>query len=105
MQDALRRIAALTEGMSRAEFVQDPKTQDAVAFRIMALGEAAGRISQRSRNASPKVNWRRLSSFRKEPAHEYFALKPDRLWEFVHDELPALASKIRKVRAAPESLD
>ena len=104
MQDALRRIAALTEGMSRAQFFNDARTQDAVAFRIMALGEAAGRISKRSWNANPTVNWRRLSSFRNEPAHEYFSLKPDRLWEFLQNELPKLESKIRRVRAAPENV-
>ena len=105
MQDALRRLAGLTEGMSKVQFLGDPRTQDAVAFRIMALGEAAGRISKRTRNANPKVNWRRLSGFRNEPAHEYFALPPGRLWDFVQDELPNLASKIRKVRGAPESAE
>ena len=103
MQDALRRIRGLTEGASKSQFFDDSRTQDAVSFRIMALGEAAGRISKRTRNANPNVNWSRLSKFRNEPAHPYFALQPARLWEFIQDDLPNLEAKLRKVRPGREN--
>jgi uncharacterized protein with HEPN domain len=105
MRDAFRRIANLTDGISEEQFLANTTIQDAVAFRIMALGDAAGRISMRTKNANTNVNWKRLSGFRNEPAHEYYALKPGRLWEFARDELPILERKVRKVRPAPEGTD
>lgn len=105
MMDALRHLVQDTEGASKDQFYQDGKTQRAVATSIMQLGDAAGKISRRTQNANPSVNWRRVMSFRYEPAHEYYSLKPERLWEFIHDDLPKLASKLHKIRPAPESKD
>ncbi len=105
IMDALRHIEQDTEGMSEEEFYKDEKTQRAVATSIMQLGDAAGRISKRTQNANPNVNWRRVSRFRYEPAHEYYALKPERLWEFTQDDVGTIARKIHKVRPAPESTD
>lgn len=102
MRDALRRIARFTEGVSRSEFLGNSTLQDAVAFRIMALGEAAGRVSKRTRNANPKINWQRLSNFRNEPAHEYYALRPEHIWDFIHAALPELESRLHKVKPASD---
>ncbi len=103
MRAALLRIETVTEGLDREEFLANTTVQEAVAFRIMALGDAAGRISKRTQNANPNVNWRRISSFRNNPAHEYYDFKPESLWEFIHDVLPNLESKLRKVKPAPQA--
>ena len=105
MRDAVRRIARFIEAVSITEFQDDPTLQDAVAFRIMALGEAAGRVSKRTRNANPKVDWKKLSSFRNEPAHEYYALQPERLWQFAHDTIPLLERQLRTIRSAAEEAE
>ena len=62
---------------------------------------AVGRVSRRTQNANPNVNWQRIASFRNNPAHEYYEFKPENLWEFVQDVLPNLETKLRKVRVAP----
>jgi len=103
MRDSLRRIAEIMHGLTREQFIQDLTAQDAVSFRIMALGEAAGRLSNRTRNAHPTVPWNRISDFRHQPAHAYFELQPSRIWEFVQDDLSGLETKLRKIRAAPQT--
>ncbi|MGA8276500.1 MAG: HepT-like ribonuclease domain-containing protein [Thermoplasmata archaeon] len=98
---ALLRIATLTDELDRDEFLANTTVQEAVAFRIMEVGDAVGRVSRRTQNANPNVNWQRIASFRNNPAHEYYEFKPENLWEFVQDVLPNLETKLRKVRVAP----
>jgi len=103
MRAALLRIETLTGELDHDEFLANTTVQEAAAFRIMALGDAAGDVSRRTQNANPSINWRRVSSFRNNPAHEYYDFKPENLWKFIQDVLPHLESKLRKVRPAPES--
>jgi uncharacterized protein with HEPN domain len=103
MRLAIHRIETLTEDLDRGQFLSDITVQEAVAFRIMALGDSAGNISKRTQNANPNLNWKRISSFRHNPAHEYYDFKPESLWEFVQDVLPGLERKLRKVKPAPPS--
>jgi uncharacterized protein with HEPN domain len=101
MRASILRIATVTDGLDRDEFLADTTAQESVAFRIMALGDAAGNISKRTQNANPNINWRRIASFRNNPAHEYYDFKPEHVWEFIQNVLPNLESKLRKVKPAP----
>jgi len=101
MRESLRRIEEIVHGLTKEQFFQNLTAQDAVSFRIMALGEAAGRMSNRTRNAHLAVPWKRISDFRHQPAHAYFELQPSRIWEFVQGDLSRLETKLRKIRAAP----
>ena len=100
MRNAIQRISALTGGLHQTGFLTDRTVQEAVAFNIMALGEAAGGISKRTQHAHPVFDWRRLGALRQSPAHEYCDLKPEYLWDFVRDVLPTLETRLRKVRPA-----
>jgi uncharacterized protein with HEPN domain len=102
MRAAILRLNTLTDGMDQKEFLANITIQEAVAFRIMALGDAAGGVSKRTQNANTNINWRRISSFRINPAHGFYDFKPENLWEFIHDILPDLEKKLRKIRPAPE---
>lgn len=42
--DAIRKIEKFTKGLSEKEFLRDGKTQSAVAWEIMTIGEAAKNI-------------------------------------------------------------
>ncbi|HLY76296.1 MAG TPA: HepT-like ribonuclease domain-containing protein [Thermoplasmata archaeon] len=103
MRASILRIETLTEDLDRSQFLADITVQEAVAFRVMAIGDAAGSISKRTQNATPHVDWKRISSFRYNPAHEYHDFRPENLWVFVQDVLPGLERKLRKVKPAPAS--
>ena len=54
MLEAIERIRRSTlEG--EAAFYNDRKAQDAVAFELLILGEAASRVGERVRRAKPRV--------------------------------------------------
>ncbi|EQD54440.1 protein containing DUF86 [mine drainage metagenome] len=78
MLEAIERIRAFTSG-GRAEFFNDPRTHEAVAYEALKLGEAANRLSRPFRSAHPKVPWDRLIRLRHEIVHEYFRVELDDL--------------------------
>lgn len=96
MREALERIRGFVSG-GRSAFFSDLRTNEAVAYEVLKLGEAAGRISAPFRRAHPKVPWRRLASLRNEIVHEYFRVDLDGLWEFVDSELVDVERALREV--------
>ena len=95
--EALERIRSFTSG-GRVQFFSDARTHEAVAYELLKLGEAAGRVSQPYRRNHTKVPWSRLIQLRHEVVHEYFRLDLDTLWEFIETELDPLE---RALRALP----
>jgi uncharacterized protein with HEPN domain len=103
MRASILRLKSMTDSMRREEFLANTTVQEATAFRIMALGDAAGGVSKRTQNANTNIQWKRVSSFRHTPAHEYYDFTPENLWEFIQVVLPDLERKLRKIRPARES--
>jgi uncharacterized protein with HEPN domain len=98
MLEALERIRGFYSG-GRAGFLADQKTQEAVAYELLKLGEAAGRLSRPLRKTHSEVPWSRLIGLRNEIVHEYFRIDPDALWEFVEKELDPLERALRPLTA------
>lgn len=57
--------------MSEDEFLEDPRTIDAVVRNFEVMGEAAKRISEETRHANPAVPWRDFARFRDVLIHRY----------------------------------
>lgn len=104
MRDDPRRIADMREALERirgfvtagrAAFFADTKTNEAVAYEVLKLGEAASRVSNSFRREHVEIPWTRLAGLRNEIVHEYFRVDLDDLWEFVQTELKALERALR----------
>lgn len=74
--EALERIRSFSAG-GRASFLCDTRTQEAVAYELLKLGEAASRGSKSFRRAHPGFPWAHLIGLRNEIVHEYFRVDPD----------------------------
>jgi uncharacterized protein with HEPN domain len=98
MLQALEKIRGFSSG-SRGSFLSDPKTQEAVAYELLKLGEAATRVSKSFRAAHPEFPWDTLINLRNQIVHEYFRVDPDNLWEFVERELDRLERQLRVLSA------
>ena len=56
--DSIDAIADYTDGLSRADFLADSKTQDAVLRRIEIIGEATGRLMRDGHAENhPDIPW------------------------------------------------
>jgi uncharacterized protein with HEPN domain len=98
MLEALEKIRGFSTG-GRASFLSDPKTQEAVAYELLKLGEAANRVSKSFRYAHAGFPWARLIDLRNEIVHEYFRFDSDALWEFVEQELDGVEREVRGLTA------
>jgi uncharacterized protein with HEPN domain len=94
VQEALRRIAAYTAGMTYPSFIADTKTQDAVIRNLEILGEATKNLSASLRDRHPDVPWKGMAGIRDRLIHHYFGVNLDIVWQVVTAELPGIASEI-----------
>jgi len=97
IQEAIRRIAEYTAGMTYQAFVEDTKTQDAVIRNLEIIGEATKNLSKGLRDRYPDVPWKGMAGVRDRLIHHYFGVNLDIVWQIVKDELPKVASHLESI--------
>jgi uncharacterized protein with HEPN domain len=60
------------------------------------VGEAAGRVSQATRDQQPQIAWPQIVGLRNRLIHGYDQVDCDILWLIVRDDLPPLVDELRK---------
>lgn len=90
MLEAARKASSYVQGQTWASFSEDSARQDAVAYQIQVIGEAATSVSQEFRDAHPEVPWAIIIGMRHKIVHNYRDLRRDILWSTAQDDLPDL---------------
>lgn len=72
---------------------------DAVAMRLLEIGEAAKGLSPEVTSAEPEVDWRGIAGMRDFLAHHYFATRPDVIQMTLDKRLPLLADAVKRMQA------
>ena len=101
MIEGARDAVSFTDGMDRAGFLADLRTQRAVVMSLMIVGEAATRIvadHPAFAEAHPDIPWRSIRGMRNRIAHGYFDVDLDVVWQTVHIELPRLTERLEDIR-------
>jgi uncharacterized protein with HEPN domain len=101
MQQAADDALAFVEGMAKADFLDDKRTQQAVIMSLIILGEAATKVMDSHENFTqlhPQVPWRNMRGMRNRIAHGYFDINLDVVWETVQTALPALLKHLPALR-------
>lgn len=105
MQEAAGLACSYVDGFSKAAFLEDKKTQQAVILNIIVLGEAATKVLKDHEpfvDAHPRVPWRSMKGMRNRIAHGYFDINLDVVWDTVTLALPELLAQLPAVRRAAE---
>ncbi|MBO9641521.1 MAG: DUF86 domain-containing protein [Pseudacidovorax sp.] len=105
MQAAAQQTLAYTAGMDLAAFMADFRTQHAVLFNFVILGEASAKLMDRYPDfvvQHPTVPWRAIRNMRNQLAHGYFKVDNERLWNTVIGALPELLAQLPAVIAAAD---
>lgn len=97
IRSALADICALTENGKQA-FLDDRTAQQAVAYNLAVLGEAARALSDELRKRYPEVPWRDVIGQRNVVVHEYHRLDLDVIWSTVANDVPRLEEQIAEIR-------
>jgi len=105
MRDAITDIKTLTAD-GQATFERDRVAQQAVAYNLAVLGEAARALSPELREQHPEVPWREVISQRNVVVHEYHRLDLESLWVTATEDIPDLDEQLAAIaRAMGESTD
>ena len=100
MLDAAQRAVSYIEGLSKADFLDDRRTQEAVALNLMVIGELATRLSKsygEVASAYPSLQLREMQGMRNRIAHGYVKINMVTVWETVESSLPELIKTLLSI--------
>ncbi|MBC8336238.1 MAG: DUF86 domain-containing protein [Anaerolineales bacterium] len=99
LHDILDAIIAIESYalFSYEEFIADHKTQDAILYNLIVIGEAANQISEAFQEKFHKIPWASMIGTRNIIVHGYDQVKLQIVWEILQRDLTQLKSEITKV--------
>lgn len=93
--EATRKITTYTGSLSKAAFLEDEKTIDAVVRNLEVIGEAVKKLPEDLRARHPALEWKKMAGLRDILIHEYFGLDAEIVWDIVQNKVPALDRVVR----------
>lgn len=94
IQESIEHIEKHTKKFTKAQFVKDVKTQDAVIRRIEIIGEAVKNLPNSFKKQHPDIAWREIAGMRDRLIHGYFGIDLPTVWKTVRHDIPALKKNI-----------
>lgn len=101
IQQAATDACNFVEGLGKADFLEDKRTQQAVIMSLIVIGEAATKVMDsyaEFTQAHAQVPWRSMRGMRNRIAHGYFDINLDVVWDTVQTALPELLNQLHAVR-------
>ena len=98
MRAALADIRTLTN-RGKDSFEADRTAQQAVAYNLAVLGEAARALSQELRDRYSDVPWHDLIAQRNVVVHAYHSLDVGSLWTTAKEDIPQLDERLSAIEA------
>lgn len=90
MWNAANEICNFTRDMDYVSLQADRRTQAAVLYEIVVIGEAANRLSTEFRETHSNVPWRDIINMRNVLAHQYDTIDSEVVWDVIQTDIPEL---------------
>ncbi len=91
------KIIRYCEGISYEDFINDSKLVDACVFNLSQIGELCNNVSQEFIEKHPQIPWHEMYGLRNRIVHDYEGVNIDLVWEIVDEDIPILATMLRKL--------
>ena len=88
--ESIAKIEEYTAEIDFSHFLDNSQIQDAILRRLEIIGEAVKHIPKDLKKLHPDVPWKEIAGLRDVLIHEYFGVKPDRIWKVVSQDIPEL---------------
>lgn len=90
MLESAHAVRDYVVGLSFDQFWDDYKTRDAVAMRLIVLGEAARHIDDKTAAKLPAIPFPDIRATRNRIAHDYSRVNFKIVWEISQSDIPPL---------------
>jgi uncharacterized protein with HEPN domain len=104
MREAAEEILQFVQGRTFEDFRRDRQLAHATVRCLEIIGEAAARISEETKSASPSIPWPHLIGMRNRLIHAYFSINFEVVWKTVQEDVPILLEKLTMI-ASQNSLE
>lgn len=101
--DSARVAMAFVDGKTREDLDKDKMLVLALVKAIEIVGEAAYKISQKTRSRYSHIPWNDIIGMRHRLVHVYFDINLDVLWKTVQEDIPYLITQIEPLVSDIES--
>jgi uncharacterized protein with HEPN domain len=95
MIDAAESAEQFLAGRRRADLDSDRMLLFALVRSIEIIGEAASKVSEKTRSVTPNLPWKAIIGMRNRLIHAYFDIDADVLWVTATVEVPDLLKRLR----------
>ena len=96
MLDSTKAILLFIKGKRRASLDKDRLLLSGVIREFEIIGEAANRITEKTKKELPHVPWKELIGMRNRLIHAYFDVDRDIIWKTVREYLPSFEKQIEQ---------
>ncbi|MBI1866854.1 MAG: DUF86 domain-containing protein [Methylocystis sp.] len=103
MFEAARLATSYIDGLDESAFLQDVRTQQAVAMNLIIIGEGVLRLGRHHADfleRHPELPWGDMIGIRNRIAHGYFDINMHVVWETVLTAVPELLYRLKSIREA-----
>jgi uncharacterized protein with HEPN domain len=81
----------------RDQYEVDTKTQYAIRYLLVVIGEAASKVSKSTTARYPEIEWPRITGMRHRLVHGYTQVSGDIIWDTAQGDLPPLIAELERI--------
>lgn len=96
MRDHIETVASLIDGKCRRDLDSDAALRFAILHLLCIVGEAAAKVSEKSRVRYSAIQWRNIIAMRNRIIHGYESVNLNVIWDTVELDLPPLLKQIKE---------
>ena len=100
---AAEKIKQMIE--TREAFLSNVVVQDAVAYNVMAIGEACSHLPETLKQEIPEIPWNAIRGLRNLLTHEYFIIDPNILYTTATTNITELIQALERWQKRNNGLD
>lgn len=97
MLDSAEAILAFAKGRRKSSLGKDRLFLSAVLRELEVIGEAAGRISEKTKKRFSCLPWKELIGMRNRLIHAYFDVDHEIIWKTIRKYLPSFRKELKQV--------
>lgn len=102
MLDSTEAILSFVKGKRRASLDKNRLLLSAVLRELEIIGEAAGKVSEKTKKKFSHFPWKELVGLRNRLTHAYFDIDHDIIWKTIREYLPEFQKYVKLAIATLE---